>query len=69
MIQERIAFTAQDKQTIQWAKMQEYWTQQLAQLRSQNDHDMPEVATAKLRGRIQQIKAFLSMDEEMPKID
>ena len=65
---DRIVITGADKIGATWNKMQAYWAQQLDDLRKQNDADLDVVATAKLRGRIIQVKAFLSMDDELPKV-
>lgn len=42
-----------------WAKLQEHMEQQLADLRRRNDQDLDEIKTAKLRGRLLQIREFL----------
>ena len=65
----RIELTHADKHTGTWDKLQRYWEQELNDLRKKNDFDLDPVATAKLRGRIEQVKGFLSMDKEMPKIE
>ena len=67
-VPDRIVITDADKLSAAWNRMQAYWAQQLADLRAMNDADLDIVATANLRGRIKQVKAFLSMDQEMPKV-
>ncbi len=62
----RIVLTDADKHSGTWDKLQRYWEQELNDLRKANDHHMPEIETARLRGRISQIKAFMSMDNPLP---
>lgn len=69
MTNEKITITATDRNSALWDKLQAYWAQELTKLRAQNDADATLEATAKLRGRIQQIKLFISLNDEMPKVD
>lgn len=50
-------------------KLRDFYEQRLARLRAQNDGDLPPEKTLRLRGRIQEIKAFLSIGKELPKHD
>ena len=61
-----IALTPADKLNPLWGKLQEMWTERLALLRGQNDNDRSEVETAKLRGRIAEVKSLLQLDEDPP---
>ncbi len=46
--------------------MQRNWALKLAELRARNDGDLDAIETAKLRGQIAQIKAFLQLDKGAP---
>lgn len=55
--------TPQELQSSTWLKLEAYLQQKLADLRSQNDGDMSMEATARLRGRVAQVKFILSLRE------
>lgn len=56
--------TQQERQSALWLKLEAYMTQKLADLRKQNDGDMSLEATARLRGRIAQMKFLLALGED-----
>lgn len=50
-----------------WISIQRHLTEKLESLRKQNDNtDLDELATARLRGRIYEIKQILGIDQDMP---
>ena len=49
-----------------WAKLKAHYENELAVLRERNDGDLDEIKTAKLRGRLLQIKEFLLLSERTP---
>lgn len=55
-----------DRQSVTWARLSSYCDDRLATLRAQNDADMSEVETAKLRGRIAEVKAMLALAKDNP---
>lgn len=50
-----------DKQSATWTKLREYIEGEIDILRQRNDADCDAVATAKLRGRIFELKRILSL--------
>ena len=65
----KIEFTSADRNSAFGQKLAVYCEQRLFTLRSQNDNDLSEVETSKIRGRIHEIKIFMSLGKEVPKID
>jgi len=55
--------TELERQSAVWVKLEEYLNKKLVDLRKQNDGDMSLEATARLRGRIAQVKFILSLGE------
>ncbi len=49
-----------------WIKLEKHLTERLNTLRLQNDTDLPADATAKLRGRIFEIKSLLNLGKDLP---
>ena len=45
-----------------WAKLKEHFEHELTVLRERNDGNLNEIETAKLRGRLFQVKAFLLLE-------
>jgi len=54
----------EDRRSAVWARLMRYMNDRLAELRLANDADKTEIETAKLRGQITEIKAFLRLNEE-----
>lgn len=52
-----------------WMKLKSHYEAHLIQLRASNDNEKTDIETARLRGRIAQVKAFLAMGTPMPEID
>ena len=65
----KIEFTQSDRNSAFGQKLAVYCEQRLFTLRSQNDNDLSEVETSKIRGRVHEIKIFMSLGKEVPKID
>lgn len=61
--------TKEDKDSKLWHKLMAHWEEKLSALRAQNDGDKAENITANLRGRIAEVKANLSLNNELPNID
>lgn len=53
-----------DKISPTWVKLAKHWNEELQTLRYQLEGDKTELQTAKLRGRIAEIKANLSLEKE-----
>ena len=53
-----------EKRSPLWHALAEHYTARLASLRAQNDADKSPDQTAKLRGQILEVKAFLSLADE-----
>lgn len=50
-----------------WTAIRRHLADKLEALRKQNDSpDLSDLATARLRGRIAEIKALLEIDQDMP---
>lgn len=56
--------TEHESQTAVWLKLETYFKEQLESLRCQNDGDLNELDTAKLRGRVATLKAILSLADK-----
>lgn len=61
--------TKQERDDPLWLKLKAEYESRLAQLRKDNDKDMSEADTANLRGRIAEVRKFLSLGEEKPVIE
>lgn len=60
---------AVDRQSLTWTKLREHYESRLNTLRRQNDGDLDERQTAKLRGRIAEVKAMIALGDEAQKIE
>lgn len=60
-----LAFTlnAQEVASPLFQKLLAYWEEQLANAREQNDHDLDPVKTARVRGRIDELKRNIGLTE------
>lgn len=61
--------TEQERNNGLWVKIKADLETRLASLRSENDKDMNETATAKLRGRIAETRRMLDIGVVKPKIE
>lgn len=53
-----------DAHSEAWLRIKEHLEQRLKAYRSQNDGDLDEIKTAKLRGRINELKYLLALDQK-----
>lgn len=60
------SLTQSERDSPLWRKLMAYWESQLSLLRIQNDGQLPDMETAKLRGQIARLKATMSLDKELP---
>lgn len=60
--------TPADRQSQTWARLRTHLNERLQSMRAQNDGDLDPVATAKMRGRIAEIKAMLALEQDLPQI-
>ena len=58
--------TKTERMSPLWGALMKHLETRLATLRNQNDGDLDPVDTSKQRGRIQEIKALLSLDRDEP---
>lgn len=56
--------THADRASAAWQRLRAHYAERLSVLRSMNDGDIDEVATARLRGRIAEIKNLLALDDD-----
>lgn len=55
--------TESDRNSDTWKRIREHYEGQLQKARNQNDNDQDPVQTARLRGRIAEIKLLLALDK------
>jgi hypothetical protein len=58
-----------DRHSSVWLKLVKHYEARLESLRKQNDNPTTEIETAKQRGRIQEVKALLRLNEEPPVLE
>lgn len=58
--------TPAERQSDAWRRLEKHLTDRLQSLRVQNDGDNSYEATAKLRGRIAELKAMLALAQDIP---
>lgn len=56
--------TIEERRSPLWRKLAEHYESRLESLRNQNDGDRTDVDTAKLRGRISEVKLMLSLGHD-----
>jgi len=61
--------TQDEKESRLWQKLIKHLEDRLQTLRLQNDGDRSETETARLRGRIAELKAIIGLDKDLPEID
>lgn len=44
-----------------WAKLKDHWSKRLLSLRAENDKNLNDIDTARLRGRIAEVRANLDL--------
>jgi hypothetical protein len=60
-------FTSHELQSSTWVKLRDHLQERLTALRCQNDGDLDEMATARLRGRVACLKEILALGTPGPK--
>ena len=55
-----------DRQSAVWLRLKEFYEARLTLLRSSNDGQLTAEQTAKIRGRIAEVKALLALEKETP---
>lgn len=65
----RFVLTKEDRSSALWRKLMRHWEEKLASLRAQNDGDLTDANTLKLRGRIAELKANMALAKDLPEID
>lgn len=55
----------EDRESLVWKRLMTHFGERLEVLRTQNDGDKSEAETAKLRGRIAELKAILALNKEL----
>lgn len=55
-----------ERETALWAKIRAHYEERLLTLRMQNDGDKSQDETAKIRGRIAEVRLLLNMDKDFP---
>jgi hypothetical protein len=58
----------EDKHSIEWIRIKEYVQKRLENLRTENDGDLDEVETARIRGMILMTKEIIGLDQAVPVI-
>lgn len=66
--EEVLTFSQEDRYAAVWLRVKRYYESRLETLRRQNDADLDDISTARLRGRIMEIKALLDLDTPDPAI-
>jgi hypothetical protein len=55
---------AHEKQTALWQKLESYIEQRIDTLRRMNDSELDPIQTARLRGRIVELKALVALSKD-----
>ena len=63
---EGIKITQVEQQSSTWKKIENHLEERLQDLREQNDNDLTEIETQKIRGSIVEIKRILELREDKP---
>ncbi len=56
-----------DRNTSTWIAIRAHLSARIDALRVTNDTDQDEVKTARLRGRIAELKSLLDLDQDLPR--
>lgn len=59
-----MTLTPNDRASALWLKLRAHMADRLETLRAMNDGELEPIATAKLRGRIAEVKNLLALDED-----
>lgn len=61
--------TNSERQSGLWMRLETHFKDRVERLRKQNDGDLNEIQTAKLRGQIATFEALLLLGKDMPPIE
>lgn len=64
----QFVLTPDDKDSKLWRKLMAHWESKIEIFRTQNEGDRNETETAKLRGRIAELRANLNLDKDLPEM-
>jgi hypothetical protein len=56
-----------DEMSPVWLRLKAHWEKELGTLRAKLEQDLSELVTAKIRGRIAEMKENLALDKPAPK--
>lgn len=56
--------TEHESQTAVWLKLEAYFKEQLESLRCQNDGDLSELDTSRIRGKLSLLKQIIALAEK-----
>ena len=60
------SLTAFERDSALWQKLLTHYTKRLQELREQNDGNLTELQTARLRGNIAFCREFLALNKDLP---
>ena len=63
---ERFALSDSDKVSPTWLRLKKHLQGRLEALRNELEQDLPEEKTAKVRGRLAEVKSLLSLEKNSP---
>ena len=59
----------EQRRSALWAVLKQHYEERLDMLRRQNDGKFGEAETARLRGRIAEVKELLNLGKDKPKVE
>ena len=65
---DKLLLNAAEKNNLLWKKLKSHYEEKLEACRKQNDGELDPIQTAKLRGRIVEIKSFLALENPPPSL-
>ncbi|MEK9796293.1 MAG: hypothetical protein VW713_06045 [Alphaproteobacteria bacterium] len=63
---ERFALSDSDKTSPTWLRIKKHLQARVEALRNELEQDLPEDRTAKVRGRLAEVRALLSVEKDPP---
>lgn len=61
-----LALTESDRLSPTWTRLKKHLQGRLEALRNELEQDLPEEKTAKVRGRLAEVKSLLSLEKNSP---
>lgn len=61
--------TQAERESHLWKKLMKHFEQRIANMRAQNDSDLDERTTARVRGRIAEVRDLMNLDKPRPDIE